>query len=99
MVTLTPDDWQHVVWGHPEMESRFEDVAQALTTPNVIQVSATDQQSHIYFWLKPISFGRFSSLYVAVVVKIDEDSATGRVRTGYLTANVGRGQILWMSKP
>lgn len=49
--------------------------------------------------MKPISFGRFAGLYVAVVVKIDHDSATGRVRTAYLTGRLGRGKLVWLHKP
>ncbi len=99
VVTVTPDDWDHVLDGHPEMAIRFEDVLQALRTPTVIQSSTTDPESQVYFWLKPIAFGRFAGLYVAVVVKIDQDSATGRVRTAYLTGRLGRGQLVWVHKP
>jgi len=55
-------------------------------------LSATDPGSHLYFWLKPISFGRFPGLYLTVVVKIDEAAATGRMRTAYLTGRLGRGE-------
>ncbi len=48
---------------------------------------------------EPVSFGRFSGLYVTVVVKLDEAAATGRVRTAYLTGRLGRGKVLWVHKP
>ena len=99
VVTVAPDDWDHAIEGHPEMGSRFEDVVQALQTPTVIQTSTTDPDSQVYFWLKPVDFGRFSGLYVAVVVKVDQESATGRVRTAYLTGRLGRGKMLWARKP
>ena len=98
-ITVAPDDWEHVIEGHPEMGSRFAEVLQTLRTPTVIQLSATDSGSHLYFWLKPTTVGRFSGLYVTVVVKIDEAAATGRMRTAYLTGRLGRGRVIWASKP
>jgi len=92
VITVAPDDGEHVIEGHPEIGSRLAEVLQALRTPTVIQLSATDPGSHLYFWLKPISFGRFPGLYLTVVVKIDEAAATGRMRTAYLTGRLGRGE-------
>ncbi len=99
VVTVAPDDWDHALEGHPEMAVRFDDVLQAIRTPTVIQASTTDPDSHVYFWLKPVSFGRFSGLYVTVVVKMDDAAATGRMRTAYLSGRLGRGKVLWLHKP
>ncbi len=99
VVTVAPDDWDHALEGHPEMGDRFEDVLQAIRTPTVIQASAMDPDSQVYFWLKPVSLGRFSGLYVTVVVKMDEAAATGRMRTVYLTGRLGRGKVLWLHRP
>ena len=94
-ISISPKRWAHVADGHPEMSARFDDVVETLRNPNVIQRSTSGQNSQIYFWLKPIDYGKFSSLYLAAVVRIDIDAAVGELRTAYLVGRLGKGAVLW----
>ena len=101
VVTISQSAWEHITGdeGHPEMRGRLEDVLQAIRTPTLIQASASDPEgSRIYYRLKATASGRYANLYTVVVVKVDEDLATGQVRTAYLTASPGKGRLLWMAK-
>jgi hypothetical protein len=100
IVTLQQSVWERIIGakGHSELRDRLDDVLQAIRTPTVIQASTTDPESRLYYWLKPVALGKYAKLYAVVVVKVDANPVTGRVRTAYLTAKPGKGRLLWAEK-
>lgn len=98
VVVLERSAWQHISAGHPEMRGRLNDIFQAISTPTFIQADPTDPDSRRYYWLKPISFGKHSGLYVMVVVGVNTESVYGRVRTAHLVEKPKRGTVLWAAK-
>lgn len=98
VVVLEKDAWEHITDGHPEMRDRLDDVMQAIKAPTFIQSDPIDPDSRRYYWLKPTSFGKYSQLYLMVVVGVDNESVNGRVRTAHLIEMPKRGTVLWVAK-
>jgi len=98
VVVLDRNAWQHITSGHPEMRDRLTEILQAIRTPTIIEADPIDSNSRRYYWLKPISFGKYSRLYVMVVVSVDNESVSGRVRTAHLVDKQKGGRVLWVGK-
>jgi hypothetical protein len=98
VVILERSAWQHISTGHPEMRNRLGDIFQAIKTPSFIQDDPIDPDSRRYYWLKPISFGKHSKLYMMVIVGVDKESVSGKVRTAHLVEKPKKGTVLWAAK-
>ena len=98
-VALAPPRWnRHVTVHHPEMASRLEDVLLVVQDPEVIQLSTYDPDMHLYFRRKAAGFGKFSRLYLEVVVRVDLESISGQIVTAHFTNALQKGRILWARK-
>jgi len=98
LVCLEKKAWMHITTDHPEMESRLADIMQAIATPTFIQSDPTDPNSRRYYWLKPVSFGKYARLYLMVVVRVDTETVCGSVRTAHLIEMPKGGTVLWVQK-
>ena len=97
-VYLHKKAWGHIATDHPEMKDRLEDILQAVKTPTIIETDPTDAASRRYYWLKPVSFGKYSKLYVMVIVRVDKESVIGSIRTAHLIQKPKGGTVLWAKK-
>ena len=98
-VTLTPKRWnQHVIVHHPDMSARLKDVLLTVHDPEVIQLSTYDPDVHLYFRRKARGFGKFSQLFIAVVVRVDLRQVSGDIVTAHLMNALEKGRILWARK-
>lgn len=80
------------------MRDRLGDILQAIQTPSLIEADPIDPDSRRYYWLKPTSFGKYSKLYVMVIVFVDKESVNGTVRTAHLVDKPKGGTVLWVGK-
>ena len=97
-VHLQKEAWGHIANDHPEMKNRLEDILQAIKTPTIIEADPIDPESRRYYWLKPVAFGKYSRLYVMVVVRVDKESVSGSIRTAHLIEKPKGGTVLWAKK-
>jgi len=98
VVHLQKKAWGHIANDHPEMKDRLMDIVQAIKTPTIIEADPTDTNSRRYYWLKPVAFGKYSKLYVMVVVRVDKESVSGSIRTAHLIEKPKGGTVLWAKK-
>jgi hypothetical protein len=98
LVTLGERAWRHISTDHPEMKDRLDDIIQAIKTPNIIEADPIEPDGRRYYWLKPVSFGKYSKLYVLVVVVVDKESVRGSVCTAHLIEKPKGGTVLWARK-
>ncbi|PWB80573.1 MAG: hypothetical protein C3F08_04045 [Candidatus Methylomirabilota bacterium] len=98
VVVLERNAWRHITSGHPEMRDRLGDILQAIHAPTFIEADPIDPDSRRYYWLKPISFGTYSKLYVMVIVSVDKEAVSGKVRTAHLVDKPKGGPVLWAAK-
>ena len=80
------------------MRDRLGDILQAIHTPTLIEADPIDPDGRRYYWLKPTSFGKYSKLYVMVIVLVDKESVSGKVRTAHLVDKPKGGTVLWAGK-
>lgn len=80
------------------MRDRLGDILQAIQAPTLIEADPIDRDSRRYYWLKPTSFGKYSKLYVMVIVFVDKESVNGKVRTAHLVDKPKGGTVLWAGK-
>ncbi len=98
-ITLTPQRWnRHVIIHHPDMAERLQEVLLAVREPEVIQLSTYDPGVHLYFRRKAKGLGKFSRLFVEVVVRVDLERISGDIVTAHLTNALEKGRVLWARK-
>ena len=98
-VTLAPSRWnRHILVHHLEMASQLKNVLLTIEEPEVIQLSTYDPDVHLYFRRKAAGFGKFSRLYIEVVVRLDTESVSGHILTAHYTNALEKGRILWARK-
>lgn len=98
VVVLERNAWQHISSGHPEMRDRLNDILRTIHTPTFIEADPIDPGSRRYYWLKPTSFGKYSKLYVMVIVSVDKESVSEKVRTAHLVEKPKGGTVLWVQR-
>ena len=98
-VTLTPPRWnRHLIVHHPDMAGRLKEVLDTVQDPEVIQLSLYDPEVHLYYRRKAKGFGKFSHLFVEVVVRVDLEHVSGDRVTAPFTNALDKGRVLWARK-
>lgn len=86
-VILTKERWEHIVSGHPEMEAWVDWVKLALSNPNIVQQSASNDTCIAYYRLLP-KIG----LYVMVIT--DQSTEPATIRTSFPTRMPKKGKTI-----
>lgn len=99
-VGLELDTWEnHIVKEHPEMSKFFDLLEKTISEPQLIQHSTKQSETFYYYRLTGRSFYRIRDIYLSVVVRRDEDSKKGVVKTAHLLKEVRKeGETVWMKR-
>lgn len=99
-ITLDLATWEeHILKRHPEMGKFFDLLVQVINDPQLIQRSTVQHETHYYYRLTGRAFARANDIYLSLVVKRDEETKTGIVKTAHLLKEVRKeGETVWMRK-
>ena len=90
-IRLTPERWQHIVDGHPELASERDHAMQTVAEPDLVQAGDFGELLAIRFW-PSTSLG---SKHIVVAYR-EVDQTDGFVLTAYLTRRPSRSRrVLW----
>jgi hypothetical protein len=91
-IRLTDERLEHIL-DHPEMVELINQIGALLQDPQIVRVSRTDPQVHLYYrYYEQTMVG---AKWLCVVVKQLDDDAF--IITAYLTDKVKQGVDLWQS--
>jgi hypothetical protein len=89
----------HIVVQHPEMKRFFDLLEKTLSDPQLIQQSPKQNETFYYYRLTGRSFHRVNDIYLSAVVKRDEETKTGVVKTAHLLRELRKeGLTVWMKR-
>lgn len=95
-VRLDVRTWKrHILWEHPELAPRLQDVADTLAQPSMVLASKYRRDTWLYHRLLP---DRRRYMSVAVRWRYNEqgEAESGFVVTAFLTARPHGGELIWM---
>lgn len=92
-VRLTPEREAHIL-DHSEMVDLLDQIQEAISTPEKVVRSASDDTVELYYSFKRGT--KVGDKWLCVVVKYSTDDAF--VVTAYLTDKVKKGEPLWPKK-
>ena len=92
-VVLTHSRWEHIVGGHPEVETLGPYVQGAVTSPEIILASL--QRPEVELFYKRVREGKSGPLWMKVVVSFAAPDL-GEVLTAFLVYNMTGGELLWL---
>lgn len=98
-ITLTKEQWEgHILVGHPAMAKHLEAIRLTISDPDYILQSDKRAGTRLFYRLG-VTEGKYSSLYVVVVIRYA--ASEGFVRTAYLALRpIAGGKVVWIrSKP
>jgi hypothetical protein len=78
-IRLTDERWVHIVEGHPEMAGYFNDVLQAIDSPNMVQGGSNE--------LLALTYKRVDKLLAVVYI---ETGSEGFVITAFFSSKINR---------
>lgn len=91
---MTDERLDHLETGHPEMRGQLEKIREALSDPEVVIRSITDEQVELFY--KHYQATPVTSKFICVVVKdLLEDKF---IITAFFTDTVKKGEVLWGKK-
>lgn len=93
-VRLTDERLEHLETGHPEMRGQLEKIQKALSDPEKVVRSITDEKVELFY--RHYQTTPVTSKFICVVVKDLTDDIF--IVTAYFTDTVKRGEILWEKK-
>jgi len=86
-VRITQSHWDRIVlYKHPSIKDKEDDVKEALKIPDEIRVSKSDNKVLLYY-------KKLEKYYICVVVKIL--NGEGFIITAYITENIKEGVRIW----
>lgn len=88
-IQLSAERWKHIVQQHPEMKPHIEQVRTALSDPDYVKRSSSDDDVLLYYRFVSEIFG---GKYVLVAVKRNERDF---VVTAYITDKIKKGEEIW----
>lgn len=94
LVVLTLSRWEHIITGHPEIESLGTQVAACLTSPDFVIASEKYPDRELYYKRMRQRERGWGWTWIKVVVSF-ADPELGEVITAFLTYNLKGGQVLW----
>lgn len=99
-ITLELETWEsHIVKQHPEVEKFFDLLGRTISEPQVIQQSCKESETLYYYRLTGRSFHRASDIYLGAVVKREEETKTGRIKTAFLIKELRKeGETVWINR-
>ena len=90
-VILTEECWKgHILLRHPEIKRFLKEVRLVVENPDVWRESEKDENVILYY-KSGIIKGKYSGLYLVVVVRYVENKRKGYVATAYLTRKPKEG--------
>lgn len=93
-VRLTDERLNHLETSHPEMRGQLEKIQEALSDPEKVVRSITDEKVELFY--RHHRTTPVTSKFICVVVKNSVDEKF--VVTAYFTDTVKRGEVLWEKK-
>lgn len=85
-LTLTLEAFEHIIFTHPEIQGKQEEIQKTLEKPDLVKESKHDNKVRLFY-------KKIAAYYLVVVVKIEGNR--GFVLTAYLAEKVKRGNLLW----
>ncbi len=84
-IVLEETQWNHIVFRHPEMMDKLDDVKTVISDPDYIFESI--KSSSVWVYQRKTSQGE----YLSLVINLDKKF----IITGYLSENVKKGVLIW----
>jgi len=99
-ISLELDTWEnHIVKQHPEMAKFLDLLDKTISEPQVIQRSPKHGETFYYYRLTGRTFHRQNDIYLSAVVRRDDDTKTGVIKTAHLLKEVRKeGETVWMKR-
>lgn len=99
-ISLELETWEsHIVKRHPEMAKFFDLLSTTISEPQLIQHSSKQSETYYYYRLTGRAFYRSKDIYLSVVVRREDDTRTGVVKTAHLLKTVHQeGETVWMKR-
>lgn len=100
IVSLDVHRWEdHIVKGHPEVNSLLELVKSTAEQPELIQRSATRLSTYYYYRLAGRKLLNSNDLYMSLVVDRNDVTNSGSIRTAHLVPKLrSEGETIWMNR-
>ena len=94
-INLTRERWEsHILVGHPAMAKHLEAIKVTINDPDYILQSDKRADTKLFYRLG-VTEGKYSNLYVVVVVRYT--ASEGFVRTAYLALEpIAGGKVVWI---
>lgn len=94
-IHLTRERWEsHILVGYPAMAKHLEAIKLTINDPDYILRSDKRADTKLFYRLG-VTEGRYSNLYVVVVIRYT--ASEGFVRTAYLALkSIAGGEVVWI---
>jgi hypothetical protein len=99
-ITLELETWEsHIVKQHPEIQKFFDLLSKTISEPQIIQQSVKQNETFYYYRLTGRSFHRATDIYLGAVVRREEETKTGHIKTAFLLKEVRKeGETVWIKR-